>query len=108
MASSPLTPNVAAIPRRTVSINKPTDIFVSGQLTGIDTNPAPLTEEDIPCQEVLVQADPGNDDILRIGSADGQYVALDAGQSYSRPVTNVNQIYVVADSGTQTANWDAR
>lgn len=54
--------------------------------------------------EALVQSDPGNGDIVRVGDSSEQAFALDPGAAVSLGVQNTDEIYVVADSGTQTVN----
>lgn len=59
----------------------------------------------VPCRSVVIQADPSNGATIGIGDSASQPLILAAGQSLSLRVHNLNQIYRVATSGTQTLHW---
>lgn len=81
--------------------------YATGQKTGIGTTAVALGSS-FPCQEVLVQAEHDNDDLIRVGTAGGQHIYLDVGQSVTLPISDVADVYVKAVAGTQKANWLAR
>ena len=84
----------------------PSGVLYDGSLT-VATAAAVLAPSQT-CSEVLVQADPGNTKDIRVGNATSQSIVLQAGQSESLQVNNVNLIYVAAVSGSQKVNYHAR
>lgn len=59
-----------------------------------------------PCFQVLVQAEPTNDDFVAVGnSSQGCHVRLAPGAAITIPINDVNKVYVRAESGTQAVHW---
>ena len=75
--------------------------------TGTDTSvsTAQALIADTPCRAVVVQADPENTADVLIGDSAAQTLQLQAGQSISLRVRNLDQIFVAGASGTQTVHW---
>ena len=58
------------------------------------------------CFEVLVQADPDNDDNVLIGNnTQGCTIRLTAGSAITIPINDVEKIMARAVAGTQRVNW---
>lgn len=58
--------------------------------------------------EVLIQNDPDNTVDILVGDADSQTIQLEPGQSIAMHVDAIEDVYVVAASGTPTANYIVR
>lgn len=68
------------------------------------TDGGPL-DPDTPCFRVILQADPDNQNDVFVGGRDGCHYELNAGDSVTLLINNLNKVYVQADSGTPTVNW---
>lgn len=81
----------------------------SGESASTTVDTGGTTLPDVPVkdgEEALVQASNGNSAPVHVGFGGG-HVELPAGQGLTVPVTNLNLLTVVADSGTQTVNYMA-
>jgi len=61
-----------------------------------------------PVWEVAVQNDPDSTTDILVGNRSAQVIQLAPGQSVTIPTDNLNRIWIVAVSGTPTANYIAR
>lgn len=80
--------------------------ITTGQIT-VNTTPQALGVS-TPCREVLIQAPITNSATVKIGNSTAQYIELAPGDSISIPIDNINKIYAVTSTGTETINWLSR
>ena len=73
--------------------------------TDASVGSAAVLASDVPCRAVVIQAAATNGSTIGIGDSASQPLLLAAGQSLSLRVFNLNQIYRVSTSGTQTLHW---
>ena len=79
----------------------------AGTLSVDDTTAEALTSTVRDVSEVLIQAASANTAAILVGSSASQTVELEAGDTLRIQIKDVSKVYVVAASGTQSANWIA-
>lgn len=80
----------------------------TGINTDIDTVSEPLVVASTPCKSVIVTAHPDNDDLLWVGigaAVTDEGVHLNAGDSVTLWISDVNKIYVLGGAVNQKASW---
>ena len=107
--------NITGKPVKLIELADNTYAFAFAQMGGeiyCDTKIAGVTAEaiggDIPCNELLVQADPNNTVDVYVGTKTKQTIKLTKGESETLPIHNANQVYVKTVSDTATVNWMAK
>ncbi len=86
---------------------KPMKDFTVGTI-GASTNALSVSEANVWCNEVLVQNHPDSAARILLGNADEQLIVMEAGDSITLPVDNVNSIYVATTASTATVNYLSR
>jgi ABC-type molybdate transport system substrate-binding protein len=71
-----------------------------------DTAGAIATSQSV--QEVIVQADPDNNEDIFVGNDTNQTIQLLAGQSMTIPVDDISKIYAKTNQNTATLNYVGR
>lgn len=61
--------------------------------------------EDINCEAVVIQNDPGSAVNILFGGPDAQTMVLEPGASMSLNIKNTNRLWVRSASGTPTLNY---
>lgn len=85
----------------------PSPLYAGPIAAGTDASvtTAAAIASDTPCRAVVIQADAGNGSTIGIGDAASQPLLLAAGQSVSLRTDNLNRIFRISTSGTQTIHW---
>lgn len=103
------------------AIGETYDATYAGTIDVIATQQVPITfdlpadpkpHEDgivsIPCWQVLIQADPSNDNNVLIGDeAHGCYIVLRPGETITIPINDVKKVFARSEAGggVNTINW---
>jgi len=73
--------------------------------TNVTVLQIPLTSQ-LPCFEVLLQADPDNTDDVFVGEAVGDCrIQMEPGDVMVVPINDASKILIRAAAGAQTINW---
>lgn len=82
---------------------------MSGQITGLDTTPRPVSVADHNIRECIVQSHKDNTEDVLVGNSSNQYLIIEPGQSITVPIISLSLLYIKYASGSGgVVNYFAR